>query len=142
MDRPLRRPAVMLLASSLALLPACATVYTRGILRDAAGEPLGAASVRVTSVDSGKLVAEALTDTSGCFNLHRFPPDEGRRFRLDVDLRGYKPVSLTFGLHDVVVEGRLAAESSGQESVLVPLTNGQIYGRWEATCAPPYPVGN
>lgn len=142
MDLSLRRPRAVLLAASLALLPACATVYTRGILRDAAGEPVGNVWVRVTSVPSGKLVAEAVTDTSGCFTLHRFPPDEGRQFRIDVSLGGYKPASFMFGRYDAVVEGTLAAESSGKESVLVPLTHGQIYGRWEATCAPPYPVGN
>ena len=138
----LRRHAAALLVASLGLLPACATVYTRGILRDAAGEPVGGVWVRVTSVPSGQLVAEAVTDTSGCFNLHRFPPDEGRRFRIDVSLGGYKPASFTFDLHDVVVEGTLASESSKKESVLVRLTHGQIYGRWEATCAPPYPPGN
>ena len=138
----LPRPSVVFLAASLVLLPACATVYTRGILRDAAGEPVGGVSVRVISVPSGQLVAEAVTDTSGCFNLHRFPPDEGRRFRIDVSLGGYKPASFTFDRYDAVVEGALAAESSSRESVLAPLTRSQIYGRWEATCAPPYPVGN
>jgi hypothetical protein len=138
----LRRLPAPLLAASLVLLPACTTVYTRGILLDAAGEPVGGVSVRVTSVPSGKLVAVAVTDTSGCFNLHQFPPDQGRQFRIDVGLGGYKPASFTFGKYDVVVEGTLAAESSSKESVLVPLTHGQIYGRWEATCAPPYPVGN
>jgi len=137
-----RLRAVLFLGVSLALLPACATVYTRGILLDSAGRPLGNASVRVTAVESGKLVAEVRSDTSGCFNLHQFPPDSGRRFRLDVSLAGYKPVSFDFGLKSVVVEGTLATASSGKESAFVELTNGQIYGRWEATCAPPYPTGN
>jgi Carboxypeptidase regulatory-like domain len=137
-----RRLAVALLAASLVLLPACETVFTRGILLDAAGQPVGGASVRVTAVESGKLVAEAQSDTSGCFNLHQFPPDDGRRFLLDVSLAGYKPVSFTFDLHALVVEGTLAADSSSKESTLVRLTNGQIYGRWEQTCAPPSPVGN
>jgi len=138
----LRWRAAVLLGASLGLLSGCATVFTRGIVHDAAGEPIGNASVRVTSVESGKLVAEAVTDTSGCFNLHQFPPDSGRHFRLDVSLQGYKRVSFAFALESPVLEGTLAAGSSSKESVLQPLTREQAYGRWELICAPPSPVGN
>jgi hypothetical protein len=139
----LRRSAVVVLASSLVLLPACATVFTRGILRDAAGEPVGGASVRVTSVASGKLVAQGVTNTSGCFNLHQFPPDSGREFRLDITRAGYKPVSYTFDLsQSPVLLGTLAPDASKKQSMLVLLTHGQIFGTWQLECDPPNPAGN
>jgi hypothetical protein len=139
----LRRLSAGLLAASLALLQGCATVFIRGILQDAAGEPIGGASIRLTSVASGKLVAEGVTNTSGCFNLHQFPPDEGRQFRLDITRAGYKAASYMFELsQNPVLQGTLAPDPSEKESVLVRLTRGQTYGTWQLVCDPPNPTGN
>jgi len=140
---PFRRLAIALLAGIQVLFPACATVFTRGILQDAAGEPIGGASVRVVSVASGKLVVEAVSDTSGCFNLHQFPPDSGRQFRLDIARAGYKPASYTFDMaQSPVLQGTLAPDAAEKQSVLVLLTRGQVYGTWQLVCAPPNPTGN
>ena len=144
MRRLLKRFAAPFLVLALAWLSAsCATVFTRGVVRDPAGQPIGNASVRVTSVESGKLVMATVTDAAGCFNLHEFPPERGsRHFRLDISVAGSKPVSLLFNLQTPVLEGTLATESSAGESRLTPLTNEQAYARWELICAPPSPVGN
>lgn len=121
----------------------CATVYTRGVVRNKAGEPIGNASVRVTSVESGQLVIAAVTDAAGCFILHRFPPDRrNRHFRLDVRMPGYKPASFLFDLQSPILLGTLAPESSTRQSLLEPLTNEQAYGEWELVCAPPNPTGD
>lgn len=120
----------------------CATVFARGVVRDAVGEPLGNASVQITSPRTGQVLAAGVTDAGGCFHLLVAAPQGERRFALEASEPGYKSVTFTMGFDNPILLTTLAAVLSGQPSRIRRLSYEESYEQWELTCAPPSPVGN
>ena len=130
------------LAGALLGLPAfgCATIYTRGLVEDAAGAPLGGASVRL-SATTGEAVAAAATDGHGCFFLQRSAPKGQRRFTLEIAAPGFKAARLEVPLEPPILVGTLAPDPSAAESGIRPTTSAERAQKWEPRCIPLYPGG-
>jgi hypothetical protein len=134
---------LLLFAAAVPLIAqGCATVFVRGVVRDAAGEPVGNASLQITSAQTGKLLAAGVTDGGGCFHLLVRAPEGEKSFALDASAPGYKPATYTMDLESHIVLTNLAAISSGQPSRIRRLSYEESYGVWELICQPPSPIGN
>lgn len=137
-----RRTLLLFVAAASLLGSGCSTVFARGVVRDAAGVPLGNVSVRITSIQTGELIAASITDAGGCFLLFKPAPPGEKRFKLDASVPGFKPATFTASFQRQILLGTLATVSSEQPSSFRLLGNEEAYAEWEMTCWPPSPVGN
>ena len=118
----------------------CGTLYTRGLVEDAAGAPLGGASVRL-SATTGEAVAVASTDGHGCFFLQRSAPKGERRFQLEIAAPGFKAARLEVPLEPPILLATLAPDSSAAESRIRATTSAERAEKWDPRCIPLYPGG-
>lgn len=133
-----RRLGLTLLASLPALR--CATIYSRGLVEDGAGAPVGGADVRLLRA-GGETVASAVTDDHGCFFLQRTAPRGERRFTLEIGAASYRPARLDVPLQPPVLLATLVADSSSGESRIRSTTAAERSGKWEPRCIPLFPGG-
>jgi hypothetical protein len=135
----IRRQAPLLLLLALSPL-GCGTVYTRGLVEDAAGAPLGGASVRLSRAD-GEAVAAASTDAHGCFFLQRSAPKGQRRFRLEIGAPGFKAARREVPLQPPVLLATLVDDSAPGESGIRETTATERAEKWDPRCIPLYAGG-
>ena len=133
-----RRLGLTLLASLPALR--CATIYSRGLVEDGAGTPVGGARVRLLRA-GGETVASAVTAARGCFFLQRTAPRGERRFTLEIGAASYRPARLDVPLQPPVLLANLVADSSSGESRIRSTTAAERSGKWEPRCIPLFPGG-
>ena len=81
------------------VLQGCASVTAHGVVKTAAGDPVGDASLTL-SEESGTLTAKAETDLRGCFNVYQPVPGGDRSFVLHVSAPGYKSLDVTVRMQD------------------------------------------
>jgi hypothetical protein len=118
----------------------CGTVDTRGLVEDAAGAPLGGASVRLSGAD-GEAVAAASTDAHGCFFLQRSAPKGEHRLRLEIAAPGFKPARRDVPLQPPVLLATLVDDSAPGESRIRETTASERAERWDPRCVPLYAGG-
>ncbi|HYX19519.1 MAG TPA: carboxypeptidase-like regulatory domain-containing protein [Thermoanaerobaculia bacterium] len=130
------------LALALCVLPAlrCATVYSRGIVRDGAGAPVGGAMVRLLG-SGGGTVASTLTDAHGCFFLQRTAPRGEKRFTLEIGADRYKAARLDVPLQPPILLAILVPDSSDGESRIRTTTASERSDVWERQCIPLFAGG-
>jgi hypothetical protein len=141
-ERGVGRVPLLFAASASFLLAGCATVFSRGVVRDANGTPLGNVSIRITSTQTGALVTSGFTDAGGCFSMFKTAPRGEKRFLLDASASGFKPTTFALDLQTPILLGTLAAVSSEKASGFRKLRSEEAYTEWEMTCVPPSPTGN
>ena len=91
--------ALLLAALISTFLQGCASVTAHGVIKTAAGDPVGDASLTL-SEESGTLTATAQTDLRGCFNVYQPVPGGDRSFVLHVSAPGYKSLDVTVRMQD------------------------------------------
>ena len=110
-------------------------VSARGVVRDAGGGEIANATIRISSAAGHETPLAVLQTTSnGCFHFSDVAPRHEKQFTLDVSAPGYKPASLDFGTHSVVLLVILAPEASDQASRLQHMSYVQKAGIYEPLC--------
>lgn len=130
------------LVAILVALPAfrCATIYSRGLVEDAAGAPVPGASVRMIGAGGGT-VAAAITDAHGCFFLQRAARGDERRFTLEIAAPGFKTARLDVPREPPILLAALAPDSSAEDGGIRATTTSERAEKWEPRCIPLFPGG-
>jgi hypothetical protein len=133
------RTAFLIVAA--AVCAGCSQVFTRGLIDDGHGNPVGGAQVRVLDATGAPLALD-LTNSYGCFLISARAPKGAKRYTIDVVAPGFKPVRQDFPLAADVLIGALASSSAPDESRLHVASPSERSDRWIPNCAPPLTMGS
>jgi hypothetical protein len=130
------------LALTLLAVPAlrCATVYSRGLVEDGVGAPVGGAHVRLLGA-GGETVASTLTDAHGCFFLQRTAPRGEKRFTLEIGAQNTRAARLDVPRQPPILLATLVPASSDGEGRIRSMTASERSDRWERQCIPLFAGG-
>jgi Carboxypeptidase regulatory-like domain len=120
----------------------CSSIFTRGQVLDAQGNPLGGAVVRVFDATGTTALSLDRTDSHGCFLISVRAPKGQRRYTLDVEASGFRPARQDFSLGDDLLIAALAPASSPEPSGIHVATYSERTDRWIPDCAPPMTMGS
>lgn len=129
------------LVAAVALAPACATIFTRGQVEDASGDPVGGADVRILDEAGSALLARDRTDSHGCFFFSLRAPKGQPRFTIEVDAAGFRPARRDFARETDLLIAVLAPTAAAGESQVRVATSSERLDRWVPNCVPPMPPG-
>lgn len=137
-----RRNPLVLFATAVVLGAGCSSIFTRGLVDDGHGNPVGGAEIRVLDETGTAVLALDRTDSHGCFLVSVRAPKGQQRYTLDVEAAGFKPARQEFDLRvDLLVAG-LAPPSSPEPSRIRVATSSERADRWIPNCAPPLTMGS
>ena len=118
----------------------CATIYSRGIVEGAAGDPVPGAEIRLAT-SGGRTVTATRTDANGCFFIQKTAPKHERRFTLEVGADGYRLARTEIGLTPPILLVTLVPASAEGESRLRETTAAERSEKWEPRCIPLFAGG-
>lgn len=120
----------------------CSSIFTRGLVDDGHGNPVGGAVVRAYDETGRTLLSIDRTDSHGCFLVRGRAPTGQKRFTLDIEAPGFRTAHLDFALSDDLLIAALAPSSSPDESRIHVATSPERTDRWIPDCAPPMTMGS
>jgi len=132
-------PGLLAAAASTLLSAGCATIYARGLVRDAGGSPVGNAVVRVTSDETARPIAVSKTDANGCFSVSELAPRHRRGFTIEAAAPGFEPAAFRFTLHSPILLATLAGASADARSEIRSMSPKERSTLWEPLCVPAIP---
>jgi len=140
--RPRRARGWAVLTASAVIGTGCSSIFTRGLISDDHGNPVGGATVRVFDETGVRQISFDVTNANGCFLISARAPKGQKRYTLDVEAPGFQPARQDFSLGDDVLIGNLAASSSPDPSRIHVATSSERSDRWIPNCAPPPTMGS
>ena len=132
----------MLLVIATAASAACSSVYTRGLVDDGHGRPVGGAVVRAYDETGATQLSLDVTNANGCFLMSARAPKGTKRYTLDIQSSGFRTARQDFALSDDVLIVELAPESEPGSSRMRVATPSERIDRWIPNCAPPNTMGS
>jgi len=130
------------LLAAAAVCAGCSSIFTRGLVDDGHGQPVGGATVRVFDETGATQLSLDVTNANGCFLISVRAPKGQRRYVLEIQASGFRVARQDFALRDDVLMGALAPSSSAEQSRIHVATSAERSDRWLPNCAPPLTMGS
>jgi hypothetical protein len=130
------------LLAAAAVCAGCSSVFTRGLVDDGHGRPVGGATVRVYDETGVTQLSFDVTNANGCFLISTRALKGQRRYTLDIEASGFRPARQDFELGVDLVMANLASSSSPEQSRIHVATSSERADRWIPNCAPPLTMGS
>jgi hypothetical protein len=141
-EGPRRAARWAVFAAAAAICAGCSSIFTRGLVDDGHGNPVGGATVRVYDESGATPLSLDVTNANGCFLISTRASKGERRYMLDVQASGFQTARQSFALADDVLIADLAVSSSPQPSRIHVATSSERSDRWIPNCAPPNAMGS